>query len=106
MAEYGVVDVSDWDSLAKAFGQAVETSGRVDYVYAIAGINERQWLTNDVGTTGFQPPDLSVLDINLKGVLFAVALAVQQFRRQQPNCDGFRGKSMFESRSTSSRSFC
>lgn len=97
MAEYAVVDVSKWDSLAKAFGQAVETFERIDYVYAIAGINERQWLTNDIGITGFQPPDLSVLDINLKGVLYTVALAVQQFRRQRPNGDGFRGKSMFGS---------
>ena len=93
MAESAGMEVADWNSQVAAFSLAVQTFGRIDYVYAIAGISERQWLTNDVGTTKFQPPDLSVMDVNLTGLFYTVAIAVQQFRRQQPDSNGFRGKS-------------
>lgn len=40
----------------------------------------------------FKEPDLSVVDVDLKGVMFTVGLAVQQFRRQEKDANGFRGK--------------
>jgi len=86
------VDVVNWNSQAKAFSQAVADFGRIDYVYPIAGIGERIWIPNDPAATGFEMPDLSVLDIDLTGVLYTVGLAVQQFRRQEPGENGFRGK--------------
>lgn len=89
------VDVANWNSQAKAFSQAVADFGRIDYVYPIAGIGERPWIPNDPGATGFEMPDLSVLDIDLTGVMYTVGLAVQQFRRQEPGKNGFRGKSEF-----------
>ncbi|KAH8695625.1 glucose 1-dehydrogenase [Talaromyces proteolyticus] len=91
VASFAETDVSDWSSQAKAFTQAVRTFKRIDYVYAIAGINEKRWLTNDISGE-FQPPDLTVLDVDAKGLFYTVALAVQQFRRQELNSDGFRGK--------------
>jgi NAD(P)-dependent dehydrogenase (short-subunit alcohol dehydrogenase family) len=61
-------------------------------VYPIAGIGERVWTPNSpTMTSGFEKPDLSVIDIDLTGVMYTVSLAVQQFRRQEPK-NGIRGK--------------
>lgn len=87
------VDTANWNSQAKAFSQAVAEFGRIDYVYPIAGIGERKWIPNDSSASGYEMPDLSVLDIDLTGVLYTIGLAVQQFRRQEPGTNGFRGKS-------------
>ena len=94
MASFGEVDVTSWDSQLVCFEKALaESGGRIDYVYAIAGIGERVWVPNDPSRkSGFVKPDLAVLDADLTGVLFTVALALQQFRRQEPAENGFRGK--------------
>ncbi|KIW23180.1 uncharacterized protein PV07_11400 [Cladophialophora immunda] len=92
VAKCAQVDAASWNSQAKAFSQAVADFGRIDYVYPIAGIGERSWIPNDPSMSGFEQPDLTVLDIDLTGVMYTVALAVQQFRKQQPGKDGFRGK--------------
>lgn len=86
------VDVTSWDQQVSAFERAIKEFGRIDYVFPIAGINERAWIPNDPGSKGFVKPDLTVLDADVNGVLYTVALAVQQFRRQEPQ-HGFRGKS-------------
>lgn len=89
------VSATDWDSQAEAFGKAVKQFGRVDYVYPIAGIGERVWTPNDPSaTSGFVKPDLSVIEIDLTGVLYTVSLAIQQFRRQEVGSNGTRGKSI------------
>lgn len=90
--EYGVVDVADWESLAAAFQRAVDIFGRVDYVLAVAGVGENPWMPAADSGSGFQKPNLSVIDINVTGMLYTLSLAVQQFRRQPPNAHGFRGK--------------
>ncbi|KAK5213460.1 hypothetical protein LTR72_000315 [Exophiala xenobiotica] len=95
VAKCAHVDVLDWNSQAKAFSQAVADSGRIDYVYPIAGVGERPSIINDPSQTGFEMPDLTVLDVDLTGVIYTVSLAVQQFRRQEPGKNGFRGKSKF-----------
>ncbi len=92
MAQSAQMDATDWNSQAKVFGEAVHAFGRIDYVYPIAGIGERRWLPNDPMQSGFEAPDLTVLDVDLKGLLYTVGLAIQQFRKQEPK-DGFRGKS-------------
>lgn len=96
MAACAQMDAIDWNSQAKVFGQAVADYRRIDYVYPIAGIGERQWMPNDPSASGFVQPDLTVLDIDVTGVLYTVSLAVQQFRKQEPDKNGFRGKSEFE----------
>ncbi|KIW48655.1 hypothetical protein, variant [Exophiala oligosperma] len=92
VAKCAHVDVADWNSQAKAFSQAVADFGRIDYVYPIAGVGERASIINNPSQTGFEMPDLSVIDIDLTGVLYTVSLAIQQFRKQQPGKNGFRGK--------------
>jgi NAD(P)-dependent dehydrogenase (short-subunit alcohol dehydrogenase family) len=93
MAQSGQLDVRDWNQQAKVFGQAIHAlGGRIDYVYSIAGINERRWIDNNPSAEGFQAPDLSVLDVDVTGLMYTVSLAVQQFRRQDKDSNGFRGK--------------
>lgn len=87
------VDAADWDSQLAAFKQVVAEFGRIDYVYASAGIGERKWIPNEPQANEFVKPDLSVLDADLNGVLYTTALAIQQMRRQQPDERGLRGKS-------------
>jgi NAD(P)-dependent dehydrogenase (short-subunit alcohol dehydrogenase family) len=83
-------DTSLWDSQLSAFQTALRVlGGRIDFVAPIAGIGEKKWLpTFDVmgksSGDDFVKPDLSVIDVDLTGVLYTIALAVQQFRRQEP----------------------
>ena len=87
------VNAADWDSQLAAFEKAVKEFGRIDYVFPIAGIGERKAIKNDPKATGFQKPDLSVVDVDLTGVLYTSFLAIQQMRRQDKDSDGYRGKS-------------
>ncbi|OAL33228.1 hypothetical protein AYO20_07545 [Fonsecaea nubica] len=87
------VDVTNWDEQVSAFEKAVDTFGRIDYVFPIAGLSERRSFPNrGKDLKGFEKPDLSVIDVNLTGVLYTVSLALQQFRRQDVNKFGFKGK--------------
>ncbi|CAK7235185.1 hypothetical protein SBRCBS47491_009205 [Sporothrix bragantina] len=87
------VDVADWESQRAGFEAAVAKLGHIDYVFPIAGISELPWLPkSDPTSTGFVKPNLAVLDVNGYGALYTSALAIQQFRRQEPNKHGFRGK--------------
>ncbi|KIW83059.1 hypothetical protein Z517_02302 [Fonsecaea pedrosoi CBS 271.37] len=88
------VDVADWDSQRKAWEAAEAEFKRIDYVLPIAGIGERRMFPNRPNSTGYEKPDLSVLEVDGIGVIYTVSLAVQHFRRQQPNQYGFRGKIM------------
>lgn len=95
-ASFAVVDVSNWDSQLKGFKQALAEYGRIDYVYPIAGIGENTWippLSPSQSADDFAKPNLSIIDVNVSGLLFTLALALQQFRRQVVGGNGFRGKS-------------
>jgi len=92
VAKCAHVDAANWDSQAKAFGKAVADFGRIDYVYPIAGVGERVSIANKPSSTGFEMPDLTVLDVDLTGVLYTISLAIQQFRRQDPGKNGLRGQ--------------
>ncbi|KXS99590.1 hypothetical protein AC578_2226 [Pseudocercospora eumusae] len=87
------LDAASWDSQVAAFQKTLEEFGRMDYVFAIAGIGEKRWLENDAHSTGFVKPDLTTLDVDLNGVLYTAALAIQQMRRQEPDEREIRGKS-------------
>lgn len=89
------VNASDWDSQLAAFEKAVDSFGRIDYVFPIAGIGERKAIKNDPKAKGFQKPDLSVIDVDLTGVLYTAFLAIQQMRRQDKDDKGSRGKSQY-----------
>lgn len=89
------MDVSKWASQVQLFKFAVESVGRIDYVYANAGIIEPPWLPPASSITklgdDFLEPDLGVISVNVNGTLYTANLAVQVFRRQEL-VDGIRGK--------------
>lgn len=90
-------NATDWDSQVGAFQKAVDTFGHLDYVFPIAGIGERKAIKNDPNDKGWQKPDLTVLDVDLVGVMYTAYLAIQQMRRQEKGSDGIRGRSEFAS---------
>ncbi|KAK3712769.1 hypothetical protein LTR37_008859 [Vermiconidia calcicola] len=90
-------DVADWESQKRAFETAIDNFSRIDYVFPIAGIGERRSFPNKPNSTGFEKPDLSVVEVDEIGVIYTVSLAVQHFRRLGVKGDGFRGKSFVRS---------
>ncbi|GAA5970403.1 hypothetical protein JCM11641_001698 [Rhodosporidiobolus odoratus] len=114
-----VADVTDYEALGRAFKQARENgregwNGRVDVVGAIAGIS--QVFTTPDGKDPFlssarlpdescaeapNVPNLKVIDVNLKGVLNTVHLAVAHFRSQVPLASPFCPSSFSSSSSSS-----
>ncbi|TIA89831.1 hypothetical protein E3P81_02754 [Wallemia ichthyophaga] len=80
------VDVTQYASQLALFRYARATFGRIDAVYANAGIATSGYLA-DVGQVGEQdtptPPDLNIIDVNVKGVLYTTHLAVQAFREDK-----------------------
>lgn len=86
-------NTGSWDSQVTAFKSAVAAFNRIDYVYPIAGIGEKRFLTEDPEGKEFVKPWLNVIDVDLTGVIYTVSLAVQQMRRQDKDSNGFRGKS-------------
>lgn len=93
---YAGTDVASWESQLSAFKQALAVlGGRIDYVFPIAGIGEKQWLPlaeESAGGKEFVRPNLATVEVDLTGVLYTVALGVQQFRRQEKDAGGWRGK--------------
>lgn len=97
---YAECDTTSWPSQLTAFRAALAVlGGRVDFIAPIAGIAERKWLPLPSETLGsdseeFSKPDLSVIDVDLTGVLYTIALAVQQLRRQEAVAweGGWKGK--------------
>ncbi|KAF9891527.1 hypothetical protein FE257_003994 [Aspergillus nanangensis] len=86
------VDVADWESQRRGFEDAIDKLGRINYVFAVAGIPELSWLPNRPNATEFEKPNLSVFDVNGTGPLYTSALAIQHFRRQKRDNHGYRGK--------------
>jgi NAD(P)-dependent dehydrogenase (short-subunit alcohol dehydrogenase family) len=60
--EYQMADIRSFQEQAKAFEKALEIWGRIDYVYANAGMGEKSpWLATDSRSSeAFIAPDLSV----------------------------------------------
>jgi len=90
------VDTTNWDDQVAALEVAKETFGRIDYVFANAGIAELPWIPGfDPSTAASRPitkPNLATLNIDLVGQINTAALALQHFERQEKGANGFRGK--------------
>ncbi|KAF9691639.1 hypothetical protein EKO04_010445 [Ascochyta lentis] len=94
-------DTASWESQVAAFQEAIKwrasDGGRIHFIAPIAGIGDRQWIpfseeSMAADSQEFTKPDLTVLDVDLTGVLYTVALAVQHFRRQTRTEDGLLGR--------------
>jgi NAD(P)-dependent dehydrogenase (short-subunit alcohol dehydrogenase family) len=83
-------DVSDWDSLRSLFDKAVTHAGRIDHVFANAGAPPRTtFMDLEVDDNGHPlEPTHRVLDINLKGLINTVALAIHHMKHQKQSEGG------------------
>lgn len=78
-------NVGTWSDLTALFKKAKEHYGRIDYVFANAGIGPRaNYLELETDENGeLKEPAQIVLDINLKSVVNTASLAVH-YLKQQP----------------------
>lgn len=69
-------DVASWESQVEMFKKATEWGGRIDVFIANAGIEEGEWFYNIPGETDGEPvkPNLGVIDVNLKSVMYGLRL--------------------------------
>lgn len=81
-AHFHQTNCTDYDSLVAAFEAAFNTSGRLDFIYANAGIVERDnfYEKHDLSKPPPQPNQLSI-DINFKAVVNSCHLALHYFRK-------------------------
>jgi NAD(P)-dependent dehydrogenase (short-subunit alcohol dehydrogenase family) len=81
-AHFHQTDVTDYSSLTNAFEKAFNTSERLDFVYANAGIVERDnfYEKHDLSKPPPPPNQLSI-DINFKAVVNTCYLALHYFRK-------------------------
>jgi NAD(P)-dependent dehydrogenase (short-subunit alcohol dehydrogenase family) len=75
--------VTVWSDLLSLFKKAKETFGRVDHVFANAGISHRaNYLATELDENGdLKEPTHQTLDVNLKGVINTTTLAIYHIRQ-------------------------
>ncbi|KAF4468004.1 (-)-trans-carveol dehydrogenase [Fusarium albosuccineum] len=77
-------DVTKWEDLIMLFNEAKEAHGRVDHVFANAGIGPRaDYLSTQLDPNGnlIEPSNMN-LDVNLKGVINTSTLAIYHLRQR------------------------
>lgn len=84
------VDVTDWSSLRNMFIQANQWFGRIDHVFANAGVSPSTDLLDVTLDEDGQiaAPSLRTVNVNLVGVMYTVKLAVAYMKKlgtQSPN---------------------
>ncbi|KAH3666349.1 hypothetical protein OGAPHI_004538 [Ogataea philodendri] len=80
---YQKADVTSWAGLRGAFESAWRRFGSIDMVVPAAGIMEtKDFLAEEVVDGELQAPSYAALDINQKGVLNAVKLALFYFKKR------------------------
>lgn len=77
-------DVAAWADQVALFKKTKETYGRIDHVFANAGIGPRaNYLATEVDENGdLKEPTHALLDISLKGVMHTATLAIYHMRQQ------------------------
>lgn len=75
------VDVASWESLSSSFDAAFKSEGRLDFVFANAGVMEKgKFFEKHEFSSPPPEPDESSIDVNLKGVIKTSYLAQHYFR--------------------------
>lgn len=72
-------DVSKWHEMVSFFEDTYSTLGPIDAVISNVAINIVEPFTAETST--LEPPDLSVLDVNLVGTWYVTNCAVHYFKR-------------------------
>ncbi|KAJ5780344.1 hypothetical protein N7457_005504 [Penicillium paradoxum] len=77
------LDVTSWESQRAAFIQIEEWFGRIDHVFANAGVGPMSdFLEDDLDENGLlAPPNLRTVNINLLGVISTVRLAAHYIQK-------------------------
>ncbi|KAJ5970501.1 uncharacterized protein N7479_000419 [Penicillium vulpinum] len=77
------LDVCSWESQRDAFIQIEEWFGRIDHVFANAGVGPTSnLLDNSLDENGqLTPPDLQTINVNLIGVISTVRLAIHYIQK-------------------------
>lgn len=65
------VDVSDWESQAAAFESVIAQQGRVDVVFANAGITEKGSLLPEKDGK-LTKPELATVNVNFVGAMYSM----------------------------------
>ena len=78
-------NVTDWKDLSSIFKAAKSKHGKIDHVFANAGIGSKTtYLDEQVDENGdLLEPNHLTYDVNLKGVVNTCALAIHHMRRQE-----------------------
>ena len=84
-ADFIAADVTKYEEQATAFEQSFVTHGRIDFVFANAGIAGNADFYNSTSSWPSQPPVTTVEDVCLKGVIFTSYLAMHYMRRNNPS---------------------
>ncbi|KAK4056085.1 putative glycosidase CRH2 [Microbotryomycetes sp. JL221] len=97
-------DVTSWRSQTELFAFTKKTFGRIDFVFANAGIAQmREMRASDpthfasrkhegLDTLAEDEPDFKVVRVDLDGVLYTIHAALAYFRSQDKDEGGWRGK--------------
>ncbi|KAI1209354.1 3-beta-hydroxysteroid dehydrogenase [Annulohypoxylon truncatum] len=76
-----IVDVASWESLSSSFDAVFKTEGRLDFVFANAGVMEKgEFFERHELSSPPPEPDESSMDVNLKGVVKTSYLSQHYFR--------------------------
>lgn len=78
-------DVTLWESILSAFEITIRKHGRVDALIANAGVGELEDLfLDEIDSAGkLKQPSHVVIDVNLKGVINCVKIAVHYMKKQE-----------------------
>ncbi|KAF3401697.1 15-hydroxyprostaglandin dehydrogenase [NAD] [Penicillium rolfsii] len=88
---YYQADVRNYEQLAKVFETIQDKAGRLDFVFANAGVAGRTDFFAAISETGIPPePSLDSVHINLDGLLYTSYLAMHYFRRSPESTKGKR----------------
>lgn len=77
-------DVSKWADLVALFKKTKEIHGRIDHVFANAGLGPRaDYFSTEVDENGdLKEPTYDLIDVSMKGVMNTTTLAIYHFRQQ------------------------
>lgn len=83
-------DVTIWSNQIFLFKKARELHGRIDHVFANAGVGPRaDYLSTAVDQNGdLVEPTFVALDVNLKAVIYTATIAVYYMREEQQSPAG------------------
>ncbi|CAG9938651.1 unnamed protein product [Clonostachys rosea f. rosea IK726] len=78
-------NITIWDDLLGLFELAESKHGKVDHVFANAGVAPKALFVEDeVDENGKPvPPNLSVVDVNLKGTIYTVTMGLHFLKKQK-----------------------